>query len=148
MRLYRQIKRGETLQAGDEILSDSGTEWLRIDDDDYGKITDQYAAWYRRPVDAVPVDELEASHSFTRLRHEAERMISGLQEDIAKAKRINNFFYSCMRAEVTARGLRWSIAEDSMMVHAIGDTQHEAVQAAIRVVERRQRLLRDGRTRQ
>jgi hypothetical protein len=59
VKLYRQIERGEVLQAGDEILSYSGTEWCRIDDDDHGKTADQYAAWYRRPVDAVPSEKLQ-----------------------------------------------------------------------------------------
>jgi hypothetical protein len=78
----------------------------------------------------------------------SEQTIAELRKNLRKAEWINEFFYSCMTVQVTARGCCWSIDKDSMMVHAIGDNQHEAVQAAIRVVERRQRLMRDGRTRQ
>jgi len=82
VKLYRQIERGETLQAGDEHLSDHPSQWYAVDEADYGPVNDKHAVEYRRPVDAVPLgkfQELEAALSVTYaarkvLMHENEEL--------------------------------------------------------------------------
>ena len=59
MKLYRDIQSGETLQAGDE-KQQWPLEWAPVEAVWIGqRVPSDLAAWYRRPVDAVPREEHE-----------------------------------------------------------------------------------------
>ena len=60
MRYYRDLQPGETLQAGDERMSGNSREWVPVYEGSIGQsVPADLAAWYRRPVDAVPREEHE-----------------------------------------------------------------------------------------
>ena len=58
MKVYRDLKPGESLQAGDEIYS--SREWIPIAEQSIGVVlSGRELLLFRRPVDAVPREERE-----------------------------------------------------------------------------------------
>ena len=84
MKLYRDLKEGETLQAGDERMSGNSREWVPVEEEYFGlPVPADLLAWYRRPVN-LPMLQRVTPEAIAELEGKEIRTICVLSQGDAK----------------------------------------------------------------